>query len=72
MIPFHCIGGIDKFSDASRKLEVFRKLFPIVLPGLNDNGILFSPPEYAVVQKITEQEAAVQLESILQGNKVSA
>ena len=24
-------------------MEVFRKLFPIVLPGLDDNGILFSP-----------------------------
>ena len=43
MIAFHGVGSIDKFSDTSCKLEVFRKLLPIVLPGPDYNGILFSP-----------------------------
>ena len=43
VIPFYCIGCVDKFPDHGRILEIFGKAFPIVFPGFDDNRILFSP-----------------------------
>jgi len=43
VIPLNGICGIDKLTDDRSILEVFGQLIPVVLPGSDNDRILFTP-----------------------------